>query len=109
MVSVAAARREGAGDKGAAGERKSSRHDALCLLVGSDVQRGGDRSLSRRWLPQPPLPATLAGIAGGGGAAAVPSGGGDPNNVPCARRGAMAVANAVAFFARMDTFVCWRG
>ena len=51
--------------------------------------------------------AALAGIAGG--AAAVPSGGDDPNNVPCARRRAMAVANAVAFFARMDTFVRWRG
>ena len=109
MVGVAAARREGAGDTGAAGERESSRHDALCLLGGSDVQRGGDRSLSRRWLPRPPLPAALAGIAGGGGAAAVPSGGDDPNNVPCARRRAMSVANAVAFFARMDTFVRWRG
>ena len=42
-------------------------------------------------------------------ASAAPSGGGDPNNVPRARRGAKAVANAVAFFARMDTFVRWRG
>ena len=52
--------------------------------------------------------AALAVIAGGGGAAAVPSGGGDPNNVPCARRGATAMANAVAVFARMDAFVRWR-
>ena len=36
-------------------------------------------------------------------------GGGDPNNVPCPKRGATAVANAMAFFARMDTFVHWRG
>ena len=37
-------------------------------------------------------------------------GGGDPNNVPCCpKRGATAVANAMAFFARMDTFVHWRG
>ncbi len=35
-------------------------------------------------------------------------GGGDPNNVPCTRRGAMAMANNVAFFLRMDTFVCWQ-
>ncbi len=35
-------------------------------------------------------------------------GGGDPNNVPRVRRGATAVANAVAFFAMMDAFVCWR-
>ncbi len=42
MVGVAAVRRKGAGDNGVAGERESSRHDALCLLGGSDVQRGGD-------------------------------------------------------------------
>jgi len=57
----------------------------------------------------PPLPAALVGIAGSGGAAAAPSGGGgDPNNVPCARRGTTAVANTVAFFARMDAFACWQ-
>ena len=32
-------------------------------------------------------------------------GGGDPNNVPRARRGATAVANAVAFYVMMDAFV----
>jgi len=42
-------------------------------------------------------------------APAAPLGGGDPNNNPRARRGATAVANAVAFFVRMDVFVCWRG
>jgi hypothetical protein len=50
------------------------------------------------------LPAALAGIACGGR-----RGGGDPNNVPRTRRGATAVANAVAFFAMMDAFVRWQG
>ena len=31
----------------------------------------------------------------------------DPNYVPCARRGTMAVANTVAFFGWMDAFVPW--
>ena len=76
MVGAAAARREGAGGQ-AASEPKSPWHDALCLLGGSDVPRRRDQSLSRSWLPWPPLPAALAGIAGGGGAAVVvPSGGG---------------------------------
>jgi hypothetical protein len=100
----------GRGGDGAASEPKSPWHDALCLLGGSDVPRRRDQSLSRSWLPRPPLPAALAGIAGGGGAAVVvPSGGGDPNNVSCPKRGATAVANAMAFFARMDTFVHWWG
>ena len=57
-------------------------------------------------------PPPLAGIAGGG-AVAQPRGGGggvmdsDPNNVPCARRGTTAMANAVVFFGRMDVFVPW--
>jgi len=59
-----------------------------------------------------PVPPPLAGIAGGG-AVAQPRGGGggvmdsDPNNVPCARRGTTAMANAVVFFGRMDVFVPW--
>ena len=57
-------------------------------------------------------PPPLAGIAGAG-AVAQPRGGGsgvmdsDPNNVPCARRGTTAMANAVVFFGRMDVFVPW--
>jgi hypothetical protein len=39
--------------------------------------------------------------------AARPKTRGDSNNVPHARRGATAMANAVAFFARMGTFVHW--
>lgn len=80
---------------------------------GSDVPREGDRSLSRRWLPPPPLlPAALAGIAvvvvGADRGGAV-LGGGDPSNIPRTRRGAKALANAMDFFARMDVFVHWRG
>ena len=36
--------------------------------------------------------------------------GGNPDNIPCARRGAMAVLWQTPFFlARMDTIVCWQG
>ena len=52
-------------------------------------------------LSPPPLRGSPAAAA----APAALSGGGDPNNVPRARRGATAMANAMAFFARMDAFV----
>ncbi len=59
---------------------------------------------------QSPLP-PLAGIAGGGVVAQLRGGRrvmeSDPNYVPCARRGTMAVANTVAFFGWMDAFVPW--
>ena len=96
------------GHEEAQGGRGTTGHDALCLLGSSDVPRGGDRLLSWRWFPLSPLPAALVGIAGGNCAALVPSGRGNPNNVPRARRSAKAMANAMAFFARMDACICWR-
>jgi hypothetical protein len=54
--------------------------------------------------PVPPSPPPSQGSP-----AVAVGGGGDPNNVPRTRRGATAVANAVAFFAMMDAFVRWRG
>ena len=59
--------------------------------------------------PAPPLPTAFAEISPGDSRAAMSGGGAIPITflVPEEARGATAVAKAVAFFAMMDTFVCW--
>jgi hypothetical protein len=72
-------------------------------------REGDDHRFHEDGFPGLLSPPPSQGSPSAAAASAAPLGGGDPNNVPRARRGATTVANAVAFFARKDTFVRWRG
>jgi hypothetical protein len=97
----------GVGGNGAVGDRKSLRHHALCWEAMMSHEGEINRFLEDGFpAPHSPLPSPgcLQWQRGSGA-----NGGGYPNNVPRARRGAKALANAVAFFTMINALVRWRG
>jgi hypothetical protein len=107
----------GGGQWGRAGGCIWWRHNALCLLGGSNVRRRGRLIPFAMMAASSPSPATLAGIAAGSKAATGVVAaqqwhrqrGGTFQQRPLPRRGTTAMANAVAFFTRMSAFICWQG